>query len=116
MFKIEPSTVVIKDKLIGYLDGLATLKGNILSLNFKLNGNDISGIYDTKKGYIDIKLDIDQQLNDILKIDGFSSKLKTNIQIAGKKDDIFMSIDGKLSDVKYKNMKLPDIDLSLIHI
>ena len=112
VFKIEPSTVVIKDKLIGYLDGLATLKGNILSLNFKLNGNDISGIYDTKKGYIDIKLDIDQQLNDILKIDGFSSKLKTNIQIAGKKDDIFMSIDGKLSDVKYKNMKLPDIDLS----
>ena len=47
-----------------------------------------------------------------MKIDGFSSKLKTNIQVAGKKDDIFMSIDGKLSDVKYKNMKLPDIDLS----
>lgn len=110
-FNLEPSEFKIKDSYVGHLHGEAKLENSVLKLNFKVNNNEIKGTYNINSKELDLRALLNQKLKDIVKIEGFNSDVDTKLHITGTPDKLHMDIEGKMVDIKYKDIHLPDITL-----
>lgn len=113
--KLNKSPVIIEEVDTGDFNIDAKLKDNILKIeDISFRNSSINGEYDINSDNVDITTVVkENKIFDLLKIGDGNIDINSKININGSKDNLKVYTDTKLSNINYKNFKLPNIDLKL---